>query len=251
MFVIRSVGPANYGVFVTAITALVVSLIALSGVAPKEVMAARALNTAAGGAMALAAYWLWPTWERTQVHEVLARLLEAYRVYFRVIRLNYEKPDVDLHNELDQTRQGARLARSNLQASIDRLSAEPGTSAETVRRLSGILASSHRLIHAVMALEFGLHSSTPVPARPAFVLFANHAELTLYYLAAALRGSKVTRNELPDLREDHHALIHKAHSPADRYALVNVETDRITNSLNTLTEELLDWVGGESMRVAQ
>jgi hypothetical protein len=61
-------------------------------------------------------------------------------------------------------------------------------------------------------------------------------------LAGALRGSPLTRGELPDLREDHHALAHSGDPATERYALVNVETDRVTNSLNTLSEELLEWL---------
>jgi hypothetical protein len=33
-------------------------------------------------------------------------------------------------------------------------------------------------------------------------------------------------------------------SHAERYELVNVESDRVTNSLNTLSLELVQWVGG-------
>ena len=73
--------------------------------------------------------------------------------------------------------------------------------------------------------------------------------MTLYYLAAALRGSTLTRNDLPDLREDHHALVESGDSLGERYALVNVETDRITNSLNTLSEEVLRWIDLQSMFV--
>ena len=47
-FLARAYGPANYGILVTAVTALVVLLIAITGVAPATVMLARALNTAAG-----------------------------------------------------------------------------------------------------------------------------------------------------------------------------------------------------------
>ena len=47
MFVMRSFGAANYGVFATAVTAMVVFLIWLNGVAPLPVMGTRALNTAA------------------------------------------------------------------------------------------------------------------------------------------------------------------------------------------------------------
>ena len=105
-----------------------------------------------------------------------------------------------------------------------------------------MLANSHRLVHALMALEAGLASSHPVPAREAFRPFANDLEVTLYSLAAALRGSPLTRDVLPDLREDHHALSHSGDSLTERYALVNVETDHITNSVNTLSEEVLRWI---------
>jgi hypothetical protein len=76
-----------------------------------------------------------------------------------------------------------------------------------------------------------------------FRTLANHVELTLYSLAHALRGSPLNRANLPDLREDHHALLAAVYDlRAERHALVNVETDRMTNSLNTLSEEVLRWI---------
>jgi uncharacterized membrane protein YccC len=242
MFVLRCWGPANYGLFVTAVTGMIVLLIAMVGVSPKEVIAARGLNTAIGGAIALAAYWLWPTWERTRVQDAMAQMLDAYRDYFHVIRESYIQPEASFEDALDRARLAARRARSNLEASFDRLHAEPGTTPERLAAIGGMLASSHRLIHAVMALEAGIHSSRAAPARDAFRRFADDVELTLYSLAGALRGSPLTRGELPDLREDHHALAHSGDPATERYALVNVETDRVTNSLNTLSEELLEWL---------
>ena len=96
----------------------------------------------------------------------------------------------------------------------------------------------------MMALEAGLFRSQPVPARPAFRAFANNVDATLYFLAAYLRGIPVHPGDLPDLREDHRALLHSGDSHAERYELVNVETDRVTNSLNTLSLEIVQWVGG-------
>ena len=244
MFVMRCFGPANYGILVIAVTSLVVLLIALTGVAPMDVIAARGLNTAVGGAIALIAYWLWPTWERTQAPEAMAQMLDAYRQYFHAIRDSYQNPNQPLDSELDRARFAARRARSNFEASVDRLSAEPGISAGTLHTLSAMLASSHRLVHAFMALESGLATSRPVAPRDAFRPFADHVELTLYYLAAALRGSRLTRDDLPDLREDHRALEQSGDPVTERYALVNIETDRITNALNTLSEEVLQWKAG-------
>jgi uncharacterized membrane protein YccC len=242
MFVLRCWGPANYGIFVTAITAMIVLLLAMAGVSPKETIAARGLNTAIGGAIALAAYWLWPTRERTRVQEAMAQMLDAYRAYFRAIRESYIQPEASFEDALDRARLAGRRARSNLEASFDRLRAEPGTTPQTMAALTGMLASSHRLIYAIMALEAGLHGSRPAPAREAFRRFANDVELTLHSLAGALRGSPLQRGDLPDLREDHHALAHSGDPATERYALVNVETDRVTNSVNTLSEELLRWL---------
>jgi uncharacterized membrane protein YccC len=247
MFLMRWAGPANYGVLVTALTALVVLLFASTGVAPAELVAARALFTVIGGAIALAAYRVWPTWERTQVPEALARLLDAYRAYFQAVRDAYLhlglEHDPAFALRLDQARQACRLARTTLEASVARLRLEPGVAASRLTTLQAILANSHRLIHAVMALEAGLFRSQPVPARPAFATFANNVDSTLYFLAAYLRGGAVYPGDLPDLREDHRALVQTGVSNVERYELVNVETDRVTNSLNTLSVELVQWVG--------
>ena len=78
-------GPANYGIFAIVVSGLIVLLLAITGVSPKEVISARGINTVAGGLMALLAYWLWPTWERTSVSERIAQLLDAYRDYFHAL----------------------------------------------------------------------------------------------------------------------------------------------------------------------
>jgi uncharacterized membrane protein YccC len=240
-FVVRCWGPANYGVLVTALTALVVLLFTVTGSAPGPVMVARALNTTLGGVIALTAYGLWPTWESSQIGETLATMLDGYRGYFRAVSEAYLEPEKSFAATLDQARKTSRLGRSNLEAAVMRLHSEPGVPAARMATLDAILANSHRFIHAGMSLEAGLVRSRAVPARAAFRVFATHVDLTLYYLAASLRGSKISAADLPDLREDHHALTVSGDPTVDRYALVNAETDRITNSLNTLTGEILAW----------
>lgn len=238
-FVLRCLGPANYGILTAAVSALVVLLIAATGVPPREVIAARGLNTALGGAIALLGYLVWPTWERTRVPEALALMLDAYREYFHVVREAYLTSGTPLNAELDRTRLAARLARSNAEASVDRVRSEPGRSQQEAHLLAAMLASSHRFVHAAMALEAGLARGLPAPAREPFQTLTHHVELTLHSLAAALRGSPVSHEELPDLREDHRALVHSGDSGVERHTLVNVEADRIVNSVNTLAEQVL------------
>ena len=243
VYLMRWLGPANYGILAAAVTTLVVLMFAVTGIAPADVMAARALNTVTGGAIALAAYRLWPTWEQARIPDTLAQLLDAYRHYFQMIREAYLSHDGNYFVLLDRARQNCRLARSNLEASAARLASEPGVDSGRLPAIASILANSHRLIHAVMSLEAGLYRSRPVPARAAFRTFADDVDKTLYFLAARLRGAGVEPSAFPDLREDHHALLASGDPKTERYALVNIETDRITNSLNTLAGEIVAFVG--------
>jgi hypothetical protein len=93
-----------------------------------------------------------------------------------------------------------------------------------------------------MALEAGLLHTAAVPARAASRVFMADVEKTLTLLAAVLRGRRLHLKEFPDLREDHHALVQSGNQKIERYALVNVEADRIVNSLNTLREQAMEIV---------
>ncbi len=250
-FLVRAVGPANYGVLTGAVTALVVFLFALTGVAPSQVVVARGLNTLVGGGIALLAYWLWPTWERSQAPDALAAMLDAYRAYFQAVRDAYLRAAESSGEALDRARMAARMARSRMEASVARLRAEPGNSFGRVARFERVLADSHRFIHAAMSLEAGLLASRPAPSRDAFRKFSEDVDKTLYYLAAALRApahaQRPSAADFPDLREDHHALVETGDARIPRYALVNIETDRIANSLNTLRCEILPLVEGPAI----
>jgi uncharacterized membrane protein YccC len=237
-FLLRWIGPANYGIFAIAISALVVLLLSLNGVAPKDVILARGLNTVAGGTIALAAYALWPTWERGRVPEMMAQLLDAYCEYFHAVTQALLQPTKMNLEELERTRLESRRARSNLEASIDRLRAEPGTTLKEIEQWNAILASSHRFAHATMALEAGQRLTAAAPGRNAYLTFSQDVEKTLSLLSKTLRGERVPAKSFPNLREDYNRLLGSGDPHTARYALTNVEADRMTNSLNTLREQV-------------
>jgi uncharacterized membrane protein YccC len=241
MYAMRSVGPANYGIFSCCIAALVVLLISFTGIQPKEVILARGMNTAAGGILALIAYALWPTWERTQIRDVLAQMLDSYRDYFRLIVTmcgSAKRPD----QELNRARLNWRAARSNAEASADRVIAEPNVSASQMDRLTSILATSHVTIHSITALEAGFRRIHPLCAPPSFQKFAHDVEFTLYYLAAKLRNSSISVSEWPVLRDDYNQLM-QAGELDQQSLFIAEEADRLTNSLNTLREQVLRLTG--------
>ena len=240
-FVMRWIGPANYGIFGVAISALVVLLISITGQAPKDVIAARGLNTIIGGTFALAAYALWPTWERTRVPELFAALLTAYRRSFRSISRALLDPVSDGGRARERTRQAARTARSNLEASIERLAAEPGVSQRELARVNAALAASHRFAHAMIALEAGIPQTATAAPRSEFRAFAEAVEKTLELLAAKINGERIAERQFPDLREAYLWLIQAGDPQVARYASTNLEADRMANSLNTLREQVFGW----------
>lgn len=247
VFLLRWVGPANYGIFCVAISAVVVLMLAVAGIAPKDVIIARGINTVAGGALAFLAYGLWPTWERTRVSERIAQMLDAYRDYFHALSEAYQRNESANSRELDSVRIAARVMRSNFETSLDRLAAEPGTTPDQMNLLNGILVSSHRFVHAVMALDAGWLQTPSVPSRPAFPSFAADVETALFLLSAELRGTRDLAKKFPKLRDSHSRLVASGDPETERYALVNIEGDRITNSLNTLREQTDLWTHKNSL----
>jgi uncharacterized membrane protein YccC len=244
VFLMRWLGPANYGIFGIAVSALIVLLLAIAGVPPKDVIWARGVNTVVGGALALLAYWLWPTWERTRVSERIAEMLDAYRNYVHALS-HWNPADQSSLQELERTRRAARSARANLEASIDRLSSEPGTTREQLARLSAVLASSHRFIHALMALDAIFSHEPELASSPPLKNFISKLERTLALLASTLRGVRVPSKDLSNLREEHRLMVQSRTSEASselaRFDSINVETDRITNSVNSLAEQIMQW----------
>ena len=242
-FILRWTGPAHYGVLAVSVSQLVVLLVALTGIDPSQVIMARARNTALGGIMALLAYWLWPTWERSQVAQIFAQMLDAYRAHFDLITRAFSADCPDLTEELDRTRSASRLSRTNLEASVDRLAAEPATPAAERDRWNAMLASSHIFAYSIIMLHATLLASPdslrPLVRNAAFQDFVQKIGQTLELLASLLRGAGQESIAFPDLRAVHHRLFHGGEPMAARHSLISVEADKIVNSLNTLREQVL------------
>ena len=166
-------------------------------------------------------------------------MLLAYRDYFDSVAQSYlaRKPADSVERE--KRRLAARRARSNFEALVERLSAEPATPPAELERLRGILASSHRLVHAVMALEAGSPVRLSPDSLQAFGKFATDVREVLDVLAAILRKEKPTAHHWPDLREHYRLFLASADASFARDSLPAIESDRIANSLNTLKEQVL------------
>src|SRR5258706_371335 len=71
----------SFLLFSVFLTAFVLALLDLLGTAALRTAEARLLDTVIGSALALVAYFAWPTWEGATAQEKFARLLEAHDAY--------------------------------------------------------------------------------------------------------------------------------------------------------------------------
>ena len=244
--VLRAYGPANYGILAIGVTGLVVFLFAITGVSPAEVVMARGLNTLIGGAVRVAGVSLVAN---LGAHPNAGSYgPPAGRVPRLLPRGERGLSAPGACQRRGIGRRAGRSAHGALQPGgvIGPMRAEPGNSPGRIAAFDRILADSHRLVHALMSLEAGLIASNPVPSRDPFRKFADDVDRTLYFLSAGLRGKEIRRADFPDLREDHEKLIESGDPNVARYALWIIETDRIVNSLNTLTGDILSLVDPET-----
>jgi hypothetical protein len=93
-----------------------------------------------------------------------------------------------------------------------------------------------------MSIEAGLYRTQTAPPRAATLDYVEKADTTLAAVSTALRRGTPLPDDLPDLRQAHNAIIESNAAPTERYELIDVETDRITTSLNTLSEQVDAWV---------
>ena len=142
----RYLGNVHYAAAVACLTGLVVLLLAFVGERPEPTVIARLVDTVLGSVVALAAYGLWPTWEKGRAREMVAQSLQAYAAYLASIATG-DAP------ERHAARQGARVARINAEASVKRLLAEPATPPALAELAQSLLTNGNRLARAIMTLE--------------------------------------------------------------------------------------------------
>ena len=237
-FGMRLAGPGNVALSAVSLSALVVILLAIEGVAPHDTLVARALATLVGGALAVAAVLAAPSWERQVLPRRLADLLAAYGDYLTALA----DPAVT-GTRLQAARAACRLARTNAQVSLDRARAEPVAAGVEVDLGRAVLAHSHRLINAAIELDAVRRTVLEAGGLPRLREFLLAAGDTLARLAAAIRDL-TPPDRHTGLRERQEALdrelrVRPATAGGPRSATMVAEaTDRITNAIDTLAAEV-------------
>ncbi|GLW09452.1 hypothetical protein Misp01_45810 [Microtetraspora sp. NBRC 13810] len=223
---------ANYTLFAVFVTGYIVFLLAVNGLPSGDTSVERLIDTAIGGVLALIAYAVWPTWEGASTAGKLAALLDAQARYGRAVLSAYAEPcprDADaLHSALVR----ARLARSNAQASVERMLGEPGKGRYQPERAIGFVGATRRYAQAVLTLHAHVLQCDDLPL-PEVCPFAERLEKVLGGLAGALRAGRAGA-VVPALG-DAHATLRQALGDATvtRRAIV-YETGQMAEAVRTM-----------------
>jgi uncharacterized membrane protein YccC len=229
---------ANYAIFTIGITAYVVFLLAFGGLAAHTAVVERLSATLLGGLLALAAYFVWPAWERERVSTQLAKVLERDRDYGGIVLGAYNDPAARDDRAILEAQLAVRLARTNAETSVDRMLAEPvHARTVTVRVALGILAATRRFGLAALTLQSRLPRAAAVND-PQLEALRAALDTSLAQLAQALREHTVPP-ELPPLRDLQIALKETLTLTAPREASMLVsETDLLVDSVKMIADLL-------------
>ncbi|HZX72060.1 MAG TPA: FUSC family protein [Rhodanobacter sp.] len=228
----RYLASAHYGIAVAALTGTVVILLSFEGVDSGAAVLDRVINTAMGCGVALLAYVAWPTWERSHARNALAGMLEAYAAYLRT--LVDAADDVVRQDARRDTRSAARTARTNAQASIERMRSEPATPTALLKLARNLFANGNRLARTAMTLEAMLGDLDDL-SETGFADFIADASRALQTIATALR-TRQTLGALPELRAQQRLLVSRLHATTElpTMELLTRLSDRLVDNIDTL-----------------
>jgi hypothetical protein len=94
-----------------------------------------------------------------------------------------------------------------------------------------------------MALDAVFLQQPALASSPRLTNFLSKVETNLALLASTIRGARAPSKDFPNLREEHRLIVQSRTSDASsamaRFDSINIEADRITNSVNTLAEQTM------------
>jgi Fusaric acid resistance protein-like len=157
----------NYLLYAVFLTDFVVVLLALLGLPPGPTAIDRLIGTGVGTGLALLAYVLWPTWEGASAGEKFARLFDAQGRYAGALLRSYTRPGDAGSGRRSELQLAARRARTDADASADRLAGEPEHPPMTAELARSLTAAAHRISQASITLAAAVtahHAARPEDA---------------------------------------------------------------------------------------
>jgi hypothetical protein len=220
----------NYALFAVFLTAYVVFILMLGGAPEMPTASARAIYTLSGGVLAAVAYAAWPTWAGASAPSALAAMMDAHRDYLDALLDAFSTERVD-PARLAALRAAGRLARSNAEATVERMFTEPRSRATLPYSAGvGVLAALRRNALAALALHAALERGG-VARDPALIPLKAAIHDAFGIIARALREG-TPPHDLPPLRRVERDAADGRADP------LRTELDLIVDSVDTLAELL-------------
>jgi uncharacterized membrane protein YccC len=232
---------ANYAVYAIFLTAMVILLVSTAGnsaIAPVE---NRGFDTLIGGAIAIAAYLIWPTWEATTLQAATADRFEAVRRFLVAVLEVYTEPSAFDRAALARLAAGTRRAQSAVIASLQRAAGEPARFRPDIAGYAGVIAAGRRIAAGAHALASHLHDAKTQLAVPAAAAITGQIDDAMTELVRALRAGQAP-GPLPELRRSQRELAARTAeclTPADRRgAMLAALLDPVVDSIDTAADVL-------------
>jgi hypothetical protein len=255
---------ASYAVYTLFITGAIVLLLGFVTGGAWHTAGDRLVDTLIGGALALLAYALWPSWSERDARRALGRLVAAQRAYLAVVlggAAHQWEPGGYDEGAASGLARRTRLARVNAQAAVGRSLAEPA--AHRIAGGQAILATMQRIGVSAHALRTerrdrvaaGPSSALPSPdSAAAAQSLASAVDVALGAIEHALAGGAGPPGPsgaglpgpsgagppdpsgagLPPLRRLHDDLAGAVEESGGRRPVLLGETDELVDAIDTL-----------------
>jgi uncharacterized membrane protein YgaE (UPF0421/DUF939 family) len=228
---------ANFAVGSTFVAAIVLLLLSVGQIDTTTTALDRLLDTLLGGAFALGAYLVWPTWSNGHAREALGRLSAAQAAYLQAVLAGVGQRAVRSGSLLSEKARAARLAWTEAQATVARSIAEPTRWRIDADLAQSLMGGFLRIIQAAHALRAEIAEFDAEDAdRGPLALLAEAIDTAMAEISGALRENRPPA-ELPPLRALYDAV---ALAIADRSVLSAL--DEIVDAINTVAHLLGDGV---------
>ncbi len=153
-FLLYSLIRFNYALYSALISAEILVLLSFfENTSPILTMQERVLATLLGCALAMAAYGLFPTWQRSALPDLLAHLVQAEQDYLGALLR---------HEATVFARRETRRWRSRLDQAINTVLNEPAANRLPREKLLGLLRALDDLTMVLMGLEWHFAGGSPV-----------------------------------------------------------------------------------------
>ncbi len=224
---------ANYALFTCALTALVVVLLGFVTTDTIGTAGDRLLDTVIGGAIALAAMAIWPTWSARDATYQLVRLVAAQRAYARAVLGSLAVAGPLDEAALHEVGTRARRERARAEDAVGRALADPAPRRIDPATSSGALAALRRFAFAVHALRADVERGGVERPMPEIAPFARAVSDALRSIGQAIRrGGEEGGPALPPLRSLHSELADALRGRATGLAAL-AATDEMVDALDT------------------